>query len=45
MLTVYDGQAVLVAMPRQSTSDINRFRAKHQIRAEDQRRLSRERDQ
>jgi hypothetical protein len=29
---VYDGQAVIVAVPRQSTTDVNRFRAKHQIR-------------
>lgn len=32
MLTVYDGHAVLVAVPRQSTTEVNRFRAKHQIR-------------
>jgi hypothetical protein len=31
-LSVYDGQAVLVVLPRNSTSDVNRFRAKHQIR-------------
>ena len=31
-LTVHDGQAALVAVPRQSTTDVNRFRAKHQIR-------------
>jgi hypothetical protein len=31
MLTLYDGQAILVAVPRQNTSDINRFR-QHQIR-------------
>jgi hypothetical protein len=31
-LTVYDGQAVIVAVPRLSTTDVNRFRAKHQIR-------------
>jgi hypothetical protein len=31
-LTLHDGQAVIVAVPRQSTTDVNRFRAKHQIR-------------
>jgi hypothetical protein len=31
-LTVHDGQAVIVAVPRLSTTDVNRFRAKHQIR-------------
>jgi hypothetical protein len=31
-LTVYDGQAVIVVVPRRSTTDVNRFRAKHQIR-------------
>jgi hypothetical protein len=31
-VTVYDGQAVIVAVPRQSTTEVNRFRAKHQIR-------------
>jgi hypothetical protein len=31
-VTVYDGQAVIAAVPRQSTTDVNRFRAKHQIR-------------
>jgi hypothetical protein len=31
-LTVYDGQAVIVAVPRQSITDVNRFRTKHQIR-------------
>jgi hypothetical protein len=34
-LTVHDGQAVIVAVPRQSTTDVNRFRAKHHIRAAD----------
>ena len=33
-LTVYDGQAVIVAVPRPSTTDVNRFRAKHQVRPE-----------
>jgi hypothetical protein len=33
-LTVYDGQAVIVAVPRLSTTDVNRFRAKHQVRPE-----------
>jgi len=28
-LTVYDGQAVIAAAPLQSTTDVNRFRAKH----------------
>jgi hypothetical protein len=32
-VTVYDGQAVIAAVTRQSTTDVNRFRAKHQIRA------------
>jgi hypothetical protein len=32
-LTVHDGQAVIAAVPRQSTTEVNRFRAKHQIRA------------
>jgi hypothetical protein len=27
-----DGQAVIAAVPRQSTTEVNRFRAKHQIR-------------
>jgi hypothetical protein len=31
-LTVHDGQAVIVAVPRRSTTDVNRFRAKHHIR-------------
>jgi hypothetical protein len=31
-LTVYDGQAVIVDVPRLSTADVNRLRAKHQIR-------------
>jgi hypothetical protein len=31
-LTVYDGQAVLVIAPRQSTIGASRYRAKHQIR-------------
>ena len=31
-LTVHDGQAAIVVVPRQSTTDVNRFRAKHQIR-------------
>lgn len=31
-LTVHDGQAVITSAPRSSTIDINRFRAKHQIR-------------
>ena len=31
-LTVHDGQAVIVAVPRHSTTDVNRFPAKHQIR-------------
>ena len=31
-LTVYDGQAVLVVTARQSTTDVNRCRAKHQVR-------------
>jgi transposase InsO family protein len=31
-LTVYDGQAVLVATPRHSTTGVSRYRAKHQIR-------------
>jgi hypothetical protein len=31
-LTVYDGRAVIVCVPRQSTTDVNRFRAKHQVR-------------
>jgi hypothetical protein len=30
-LTVYDGQAVLVAAPRHSTNGVSRHRAKHQI--------------
>jgi hypothetical protein len=32
-LTVYDGDAVLLVVPRRSTKDINRFRAKHEIRS------------
>ena len=31
-LTVYDGQAAVVVVPRHSTTEVNRFRAKHQIR-------------
>jgi hypothetical protein len=31
-LTVLDGQAVIVVVARQSTTDVNRFRAKPQIR-------------
>jgi hypothetical protein len=31
-LTVYDGQAVLTVAPRQSTTAVSRFRAKHEIR-------------
>jgi hypothetical protein len=31
-LTVYDGQAAMMVVPRQSTTNVNRFRAKHQIR-------------
>jgi len=31
-LTVYDGQAAIVVVPRRSTTDVNRFRAKHQVR-------------
>lgn len=31
-LTVYDGHALIVVVPRVSTTDVNRFRAKHQIR-------------
>jgi len=31
-LTFYDGQAVIVVVPRVSTTDVNRFRAQHQIR-------------
>jgi hypothetical protein len=31
-LTVYDGQIPIANTPRHSTTDINRFRAKHQIR-------------
>jgi hypothetical protein len=31
-VTVYDGQAVIAAVPRHSTTEVNRFRAKHQIR-------------
>jgi hypothetical protein len=34
-LTVHDGQAVIVAVPRHSITDVNRFRAKHQIRPTD----------
>jgi hypothetical protein len=30
--TVYDGQAAIVVVPRHSTSEVKRFRAKHQIR-------------
>jgi hypothetical protein len=30
--TVHDGQAASVAIPRHSSTDVNRFRAKHQIR-------------
>ena len=33
-LTAYDGPAVIVAVPRLSTTDVNRFRAKHQVRPE-----------
>jgi len=33
-LTVYDGQAAIVVVPRQSSTDVNRFRAKHQIRTD-----------
>jgi hypothetical protein len=32
-LTVYDGQAVIAVVPRVSITDVNQFRAKHQIRA------------
>jgi hypothetical protein len=35
-LTVHDGHAVIVAVPRHSTADVNRFRAKHQIRVHQQ---------
>jgi hypothetical protein len=31
-LTVYDGQAALVTVPRNSTASVSRLRAKHQIR-------------
>jgi hypothetical protein len=31
-LTVYDGPSVIVALARHSATDVNRFRAKHQIR-------------
>jgi hypothetical protein len=31
-LTVHDGQAVIVAVPRLGSTDLTRFRAKHQIR-------------
>jgi hypothetical protein len=33
-LTVYDGVAAITAVPRHSTTDVNRFRAKHQIRVD-----------
>jgi hypothetical protein len=31
-VTVHDGQAVIVAVPRKGTTDVNRFQAKQQIR-------------
>jgi len=31
-LTVYDGSAAIVAVPRHSTASVYRFRAKHHIR-------------
>jgi len=30
--TIYDGQAAIATVPRHSTTEVNRFRAKHQIR-------------
>jgi hypothetical protein len=32
-LTIRDGQAMLLVVPRRSTTEINRFRAKHEIRS------------